>query len=479
MPQLRTGLAPALLAGLLAACANPIVSVGTDSVGTDCLASGTDRELQAAIDQRATVILCPSAVFTLEAPLILRQGTTLKTEGRLGSDDKATVRLAPGFPVQSGAAISSSGSDITILDVLFDGNRRQLGARVPLDLLQLGPGQNYDVEYCSFTDAPGSTHLHLREPCDSSVVSYDTVNNNGVNGTDSQHEDGAVLANGFSISCAHTRIENNYMIDVSGTGIAYLGGPGTTISTNIIHVAYISSNSGITVGDAVTSDHTGVVIESNAITVNPPSYVHVGIAVGLHAWGTSATISGVTVVNNQISGMARYGLAVDGCIDCAVENNKITNWHPVPTLDGCAAPAPYVAAQTAAHASGTLQPDFADQTIDGCLGEPDVLGPIYRDYAGTNPMPYYLSALEVPLFSQRLEQGLDASALLRAEWDGLAAHARAICPAGDTSALQWVWRELSDARYANGMAPDAADAHVRALLAVTTPGVVACGPTGP
>jgi parallel beta-helix repeat protein len=478
MPRLRTAIAPALPAVMLAACANPIVSVGTDSMGADCLASGTDRELQAAIDQSATVTLCPSAVFTLEAPLILRQGTTLKTEGRLGTDNKATVRLGPGFPARSGAAIGSSGSDITIVNIVFDGNRRQLGARATLDLLQLGPGQNYDVEYCSFTDAPGSNHLHLREPCDSSVVSSDAVGNNGVNGTDSLHADGAVLVNAFSISCAHTRIENNNMVDVSGTGIAYLGGPGTTIRNNLIDVPFIGGNSAITVGDAVVPDHTGVVIEDNKIRVGPSSYLHVGIAVGLHAWGTSATISGVTVRGNQISGSARYGLAVDGCIDCTVENNQVSDWHPVPTIDGCAAPAPYVAAQTATHASGTLQPGFADQTIDGCLGEPDVLGPIYRDYAGANPMPYYLTTLEVPLFSQRLEQGLNAGALLRAEWDGLAARARTICPAGDTAGLQWIWRALSDAQYENGMAPDAADAHVRALLAVLTPGI-ACGPTPP
>jgi hypothetical protein len=292
----RTVFAPALLAATLAACANPIVPIGTD-----CLPSGTDRELQAAIDQRATVALCPRAVITLAAPLILRQGTTLQTAGVPGTgDDMATVRIAPGFASASGAAIVSSGSDITLRAVRFDGNRRALGAREPLGLIELGPGQNYDVQNCAFTDAPGWTHLHLLEPCETSIVS-----NNAVEPADRPHTDGAALADGFSISCAHTKIEGNQIQDISATGIVYFGGPGTTIRNNVITQTFTSADSAINVGDAVVADHTGVVIENNQIRVASPRYMHVGIAVGLHVWGRSATISGVTVRGNQISGMSR------------------------------------------------------------------------------------------------------------------------------------------------------------------------------
>ncbi len=457
-----------LVALLLAACANPIAHIGTD-----CVPSGTDRELQAAIDQRATVLLCPRAEVTLYAPLILRQGTTLETAGLPDAPaDMATVRVSPTFPSPSGAAIVSSGSDITLRAVRFDGNRRGLGAREPLGLIELGPGQGYDVEGCAFTDAPGWTHLHLLEPCDTSVVS-----GNVVESAPRPHADGAALADGFSISCAHTLIERNQINDISATGIVYFGGPGTTIRDNVIVETTTSADSAINVGDAVVPDHTGVVIENNQILVSSPRYMHVGIAVGLHVWGRSVTISGVTVRGNHISGMIRYGLAVDGCLDCTVENNQIDDWHPVPTLDACAAPAAYPAALTVAHASGTLQPAFTDEKIDGCLGEPDVLGPVYRDYAGTGPMPDYF-AFEVALYSQRLEQALDATGLLRADWDRVAARARSICPGGDTAGLQAVWRALADAQYGDGSTPDTADARVRAALAASPPGTP-CGPPAP
>jgi hypothetical protein len=454
---------------LLASCANPI-----ERIGTDCVPSGTDRELQAAIDRRATVLLCPRAELTLNAPLILRQGTTLETAGLPHAPaDMATVRVSPAFPSQTGAAIVSSGSDITLRAVRFDGNRRALGAREGLGLIELGPGQSYDVEGCAFTDAPGWTHLHLLEPCDTSVVS-----GNVVESAARPHAAGAALADGFSISCAHTLIEGNQINDISATGIVYFGGPGTTIRNNQITETTTSADSAINVGDAVVPDHTGVVIENNRIVVQSPRYMHVGIAVGLHVWGKSATISGVTVRGNQITGMTRYGLAVDGCLDCTVENNQIQDWHPVPTLDAtCAPPAGYLAALTVAHASGTLQPAFTDEKIDGCLGEPDVLGPIFHDYAGAGPMPDYL-AFEVALFSQRLEKGLDATMLLRAEWDGVRARAQAICPGGDTAGLQSVWRALADAQYGNGSTPDAADARVRADLAASPPGTP-CGPPAP
>ena len=312
----------------------------------------------------------------------------------------------------------------------------------------------------------------MLEPCDTSTVSHNIVESAA-----RPHADGAALADGFSISCAHTLIEDNQINDISATGIVYFGGPGTTIRNNVIVEATTSADSAINVGDAVVPDHTGVVIEDNQIYASSPRYLHVGIAVGLHVWGRSTTISGVTVRGNRISGMSRYGLAVDGCLDCTVEDNQIADWHPVPTLDACAPPAAYPAALTVAHASGTLQPAFTDEKIDGCLGEPDVLGPIYHDYAGTGPMPDYF-AFEVALFSQRLEQGLDAAALLRSDWDRVKARAQAICPGGDTPGLQAAWRALADAQYGDGLTPDAADARVRAALATAPPGTP-CGPPAP
>jgi hypothetical protein len=441
---------------------------GVHYIGADCVPTGTDVELQTAVDRRDEVLLCSRAVFTLSAPLVLRQGVSLETTGRpTDARDMATVRLGADFPAQSTAAIVSSGSDIHLNAVRFDGNGDALGPRPRLAVVELGPGQGYDVEGCVFTASSGWTHLHLLEPCSGA-----TVSNNVVASSPRPHVSGAQLVDGFSLSCGHSRVERNRITDVSSTGIVYFGGPGTSIRDNVFVQETTSANSAINLGDAVVQDHGGVAIEGNTITATGDRYFHVGIAVGLHVYGKTTTIMGPSVRDNTLSGMMRYGVAVDGCLDCAVQSNTITAWHPLPTLDSCPGASPYVAAVGVGHAGGKLQSGYTDVKVDDCLGEPDVLGAIYRDYAGSRPFPDYL-AFEVKTFSDHLEQGLDAQAMLRSDWDAVAARAKALCPGGDAPTLQSVWVRLAKAQYADGLSPDDADARVRSDLAGSEPPCVA------
>jgi hypothetical protein len=465
--------APVLMAALASSVALLVLGCdgGVRYIGADCVPSGTDRELQAALDQRSVVLLCPRALFTLAAPLVLRQGVSLQTAGLPRDvDDMATVKLGPTFESQGGPAVVGSGSDIHLAAVRFDGNRRELGARDPVGLIELGPGQGYRVEGCVLTDAIGWTHLHLLEPCEGA-----TVTDNVVESAVRPHHDSLHLSDGMSLSCAHSAFERNRITDISGVGIVYFGGPGTVIRDNVIVETTTSALSGINVGDAVVADHTGVLVEGNRISATGSRYLHVGIAVGLHVYGKTTTIGGVTVRANLIEGMTRYGLAVDGCVGCTVGDNQVAGWHPAPPLDGCPPPAAYVAAVAVAHAAGTLQAGFADQMIDSCLGDPDVLGPIYRAFAGDAPFPDYL-AFEVQIFSLRLERGLDAATMLRDEWGDLATRARAICPLGDVTGQQAVWRRLADAQYGAGLSPADADARVRADLAAAPAGTPCAQP---
>jgi hypothetical protein len=350
----------ALVAFAAAACDGP-----THALGVDCLPSGTDRELQAAIDARGVVVLCPRAVFTISAPVVLRQGLTLETAHRpTDRADMATLVLAPALAAEA-APIVGSGSDIHLTAVRFDGNRRTVG-RHPEALVRLGPGDHYTVEGCAFTDAPGWTHLHVIEPCDGA-----TIVGNRIESAPRPHDAASQLSDGLSISCAHALIEDNDIADASGVGIVYFGGPGTVIRGNTIALGTTSASSGINVGDAVTADHTGVTIEGNTITAAGDSYLHIGIAAGLHAWeiGLGKNIRGVAVRDNTVAGMSRYGLTVDGCVDCQVQGNDVRGWLPwTMPLDGCPPPAAYIASVTNGHAGGTLQPGYLDATVDGCRG---------------------------------------------------------------------------------------------------------------
>jgi hypothetical protein len=467
----RRALALALAALGAAGCRG-----GTYFLGTDCLASGTGDDLQAAIDSRQTVVLCQRAVITLETNAIkLRQGRTLLTDG-LPTDptQMATIRLGPMFPAQITVAVRGSGSNITIEAVRFDGNRRVLGSRDSQIPLELGSGDTYIVQGCSFTDSPGWTHLHFQEACDNA-----TITDNVIESAPRTHDDTGHWTDGLSISCAHTVIARNRIDDVSSNGIVYFGGPNSIINDNVITETTTSAFSGINVGDAIVPDNTGVVVSGNRIVAKEPRYFSRGISAGLHIIGKTTTVSGVTFTNNTFEGMARYGLAVDGCLDCTVAGNDVTGWHPLPPVAGCPAPSAYVAAVTAMHASGTLDPGYLDAKVDNCDGKAEALGDVYRTYAGDFPIPDYL-AFEVKLYSTRMELGQDAAALLAADWDAVAARAKAICPAGLPADQQSVWRRLIEAEDGGPTMLSLADAEarVRADLTAAPPGTP-CSPPAP
>jgi hypothetical protein len=455
-------------AGLGAGCRGD-----TYYLGTDCLGSGTEKDLQGAIDTRATVVLCQGALITLSNTISLPQGLTLLTDGLpTDASEMATILIGPDFPGQLGPAVGSAGSDIRILAVRFDGNRRVLGPRDQQIPLELGRGGHYTVQGCSFADSPGWTHLHLLEGCDAS-----TIVNNVVESAPRPHDNTGHWSDGLSISCAHTLVAGNRINDATAEGIVYYGGPGSTIRDNVITQTVTSAFSGINIGDAIVPDNSGVVIQNNRIIAKGPSYLTTGLAAGLHIDGKLVTIRGVSVLGNTIEGMARYGLAVDGCLGCTVTGNDVTGWHPLPPIVGCPPPASYVAAVTVVHASGRLQPGFLDGKIDNCKGPAEVLGALYRMYAGDFPTPPYL-AFEVQVFSQRMEQRLDAESLLRAEWDTFTTRAQQICPGGSPADLQSVWRRLTEAQFAGNLSPAAADAQVRMDLTAAPPGTP-CSPPAP
>lgn len=339
------------------------------SLGINCLLSGNDRDLQAAIDAQPEVLLCPRATFILDSPVTLRAGTILETFQRpTKSSEMATIILGPKF---SGLDIGVGGqaSNIQIASVRFDGNRRVLGPRGSrFQLLGMGPGKGYQLIGNVLTDSPGWTHVHLLEPCNSSVIVGNTIETGTLT-----HDATGNFADGLSISCANTVIANNVINDISGVGIVYFGGPGTTIRNNTITATTTSASSGINVGDAVLLDHTGVVVSGNTIQAHAPHYFHIGIAAGLRVWPMrNKDIMGVTISNNTISGMTRYSLAVDGCLSCVVQNNQVIDWQPLTTTPtaGCPPATSYVANVTAGHADGNLQPGYVDANIDGCVGLP-------------------------------------------------------------------------------------------------------------
>jgi hypothetical protein len=452
----------------------------TYTIGTNCVGSGSGEALQQAIDATMngpskTVLLCPRAEIVLDVTLSLAGGLRLLTAG-LPTDpaQMATIRLAPTFPPTT-RTIETSGGDIQLEAVRFDGNRRKLGPHDAQALVELGPGDGYVVDGCVFTDSPGWTHLHLIERCSSSTITNNTVES-FPGAPPLTHDDTGHWTDGLSISCSDSLVASNHVNDVSAVGIVYFGGPNTTIRDNVVTETTTSAFSGINVGDAIVPDNTGVVVQDNRLVAVGPRYFHTGLAAGLHILDKTTMVTDVTFLGNTFDGIARYGLAVDGCTGCTIQDNDVTASHPLPPLPSCPASTGYVANVTGGGATGSLQSGYVDAKLAGCEGEAEVLGPVYRTYAGsTQNFPDYL-AFEVQVYSQRLEQQLDADALLHTEWDAVQARAKALCPATATAAdVQSVWRAVMAAEFGDKLAPADADAKVRADLAASPAGTP-CGP---
>ncbi|HEY2903617.1 MAG TPA: right-handed parallel beta-helix repeat-containing protein [Polyangia bacterium] len=366
---------PARMVG--AALASMLAIAGCDgqtySLGVNCLQSSGYSELQAAVDNQTEVVLCPRAMFVLDAPVVLRRaGNILETLGRpTDPAEMATIMLSANFSSLD-VGIGAPASNVHINSVRIDGNRRTLGSRGSrFQLVGMGFGTGYQLINDVFADSPGWTHVHIVEPCDSSMIV-----GNIIEGGSQTHDATGNFSDGLSISCANTLIANNVINNVSSVGIVYFGGPGTIIRDNTISQTTNGASSGINVGDAVRLDHTGVVISGNTVKATAPGYFDIGMAAGLRVWlplPRQPNIMGITVTNNTISGMTRYGLAVDGCLSCDIENNQVLDWQALtatPTA-GCPPPAAYVANVSGGHADGNIQAGYVDANIDGCVGLPN------------------------------------------------------------------------------------------------------------
>ncbi|MEA2699346.1 MAG: hypothetical protein QOI66_3617, partial [Myxococcales bacterium] len=186
---------------------------GQYSLGIECTTSGTDRELQAAIDAQPRVSLCPGATFTLATTLILRRpGQILETLNRpTQPSEMATIIMGADFPTTHQFALAAAVTAVQIASIRFDGNRRMVGPINGFQLLGIGPGKQHQILGNVFTDTPGWTHLHIVEPCDGAMIVGNTVE------TGTQiHDLTGRNADGLSISCSHSTIADNTINDVSG-----------------------------------------------------------------------------------------------------------------------------------------------------------------------------------------------------------------------------------------------------------------------
>jgi len=152
-------------------------------------------------------------------------------------------------------------------------------------------------------------------------------------------------ADGISVSCSYSLIQNNTINNPTDGGIVLFGVPGTVVQNNTIFINNMTLLGGINMVDYVpwNGNYTDTVVRNNSIyggfaTGSPVSgevkgvndedaIIKIGIAIGPRTWfgdryGNNVSLSG-TVLDNRLTGAFGYAIAMSSARNFTVENNDL------------------------------------------------------------------------------------------------------------------------------------------------------------
>lgn len=383
---MRIPILAALAAGALA-LAVPTAAFGAqpNATAAACIASGDVAGITAALSgQGAAAVLCPSAVFDLTSPITFTAADQqIYTQGLPSGSTRASLVVTGSG--QSNAITGTNESGITIENIQINGNRPALGriASGSSALIEIGgnaSGQTVQNVYAYETR--GWSTIHITEgtvtnstpTCQTAKILNNTF---AEAGTDAS----GTWADGISLACGNSEVENNTVNDATDGGIVVFGAPGSTISGNTITALTENELGGINMVDysPMNGNYTGTVVKNNVID-GKSALIKVGIAMGPQVWGCgTGTNYGGTVTGNTVEGEnVAYGYAVNGVTDWTVTGNTDSARHVgVTSSSGCggatATPAAYLVDSAT---SSTLQSQFVSTTkLEYLLGvsEPSIL----------------------------------------------------------------------------------------------------------
>ncbi|BEJ14967.1 hypothetical protein CspHIS471_0407340 [Cutaneotrichosporon sp. HIS471] len=390
---MRLGLEPLLLLPLVLAAVKP-----------KCLPSGDERPINAALSRGgagASVSLCPGSVHTLYEPIRFTAARqTLTTAGKVSGDDRAM--LIVGGEQQAVAIYGDCpGCDgLTVSDLIVDGNRPQL-LRVPMGeaLIEMGNADGHHVTGCRLFEPRGWSALHIREG-DRKHCQRARIDNNviGPCGEEWDEEyDGFVekepawgnpRADGISLACKDSVVENNVVFDTTDGAIVIFGSAGSEVRSNKIYSRTRVVLGGINLVDydPWEGDYTGTRVHDNEILA-PSGFVKVGIVIGPSSWSddTETSVYGGTVTDNTFSGQRfGYAMVISSAHDFTVLRNKVLPGSEFIGVPGTTCPTapengpPQAFLINRGSAEGKFQREFVNGEVQHiiCINPPP-----YRDRA--------------------------------------------------------------------------------------------------
>ena len=315
------------------------------AVHASCIPSGTEAGINSALTSAGSVaVLCPEAVFTLQNPVTFTAvNQKIYTEGLPTDATRAILRVTG---AQQSTAIQSFGVNgagfdgIQIKNIEVDGDRPALGRLANGNaLIEIGGVSTGNLVQQIFVHDPrGWSALHIFEgsvtnntpACQGARILNNQV---GPSGTPNQQ-----WADGISLSCGNSTVENNVITDATDGGIVVFGAPGSLVKNNTIHAVHQVLLGGINMVDfaPLNGNYTNTRVIGNTIDA-AGAFIKTGIAMGPQIWGCGTGVnSGATVMNNTLTGAHfGYGFPVNGVSNWKVSGNVDHARHIGVAGEGC------------------------------------------------------------------------------------------------------------------------------------------------
>ncbi len=338
-----------------------------------CIPSGDQDSIQSALAGPGSKgVLCPNAVFELsETVYFTADGQSIYTEGLPTDSTRAFLKVVG---VGMATAVSGEGNDdVSLRNVIVDGNRPQLGLAEGA-LLNFGRGvedhnvEGQVIEWVKAYEPRGWTVLYFGGPCRGAAA------RNNEFGPAGRAE--YVIADGISLECPNSVVENNTIIDATDGGIVIFQSPGSLIANNTIRAEDRIMFYGISMEDyhPLEGDFTGTRVTGNVIDA-AGSMIRRGIGMGPYVGcapedENAPRSRGAIVTDNTLMGdhMA-YGFVVSGVEDWTLTGNVDLSTHLAPEREGdCSGNVvdpPGGFQYNSVTSSGTFQPEFEAAVLGG------------------------------------------------------------------------------------------------------------------
>ena len=347
---------------------------GTRAPG--CLSGGDETTINqrlAAGGTGAQVALCAGARFALKAPVVYTAARqSIFTEGYPNGDTRATLTVTGAE--QTAAIFGNCGTcnDISLRNVQVDGSRPRLGRKDPgAALIEFGgPTRGQWVDRVHAYEPRAWSALHVIEGNLNCANARITNNDIGPSGNYDNFE----WADGISMACTNSLVENNTITDATDGAIVLFGAPGTRVSNNLIRAQNRVMLGGVNLVDwgPFSGNNVNTTVIGNTIDARG-ALIKVGVAIGPGVWGenTKDRIRGARVLNNIFRGANMgYGIAASGATDITVQGNVAQATFGGRFSETCLRPlnpAPGAFIYDARRVQGSLQKDFINGTVQYVL----------------------------------------------------------------------------------------------------------------